>query len=223
MLSRRFGLLLPASACILISSTAASSPTQPIQGFTTPARFGIVDCTPFQQKEIQAAADEAKRVLIRGGTDAQFRRWFGPKDNTQASLDVQNVVDFVRLFSLESLTNLGAAAREVTMRAVTFDCEGTFFQDDDIAANTSGTTIFINAGFWNLSPNPKVIGPQFSSRASVIIHELSHVAGTGDFADDFGYTGGFLRAHQFGLDLAIFLPSNTIFNADNYEYFYNGK
>jgi hypothetical protein len=220
--SRRSSVFLVALICTLVSSSAHASPTQPVSGFSVPARFGAVNCTPTQLAEVQAAADEAKRMLIRGGTATQFMRWFGPLNNSQASLDVQNVVQYVRLFSLESLTLLGAAAREFATRgAVTIDCNGGF-TGRAAHIRPGGMTIFIDRQFWDvLDKNPRIVGPQHSSRASVLIHELSHVAGTGDFAVAFGYRE--VDSFEFAMDLVRLLPANTIFNADNYEYFYNGQ
>jgi hypothetical protein len=210
------GLMALGLSVAMLTAATHQAHAEKIQGFRLPASFGTRNCTQDQRNILQKAADEAKRLLIKGGSDAQFTRWFGVgRDGSQVSQDVQGAVHYVRIYALESLTSLGGAATTFT-RFVTFDCFGG--RNSSLAHVTGPFTgvVFIDNNYWTVPDRPSL---QHVSKASVIIHELSHLAGTGDFAAQFGYTDAF----AFARDLALLWPAGSPFNADNHEYFYNGE
>ncbi len=202
-------------AWILCGASAQSALAAKAVGYSLPASFFTRNCTTEQKKIVQTAATEAKRVLIDGRSDAQFIRWFGPKDGTQASIDVQNGLEYARYFALESLSLIGGAAQSFD-GTVTIDCRG---GRNSILAHVTGPgtgIIFLDNPYWTLPDRPSL---QHVSKASVLIHELSHLAGTGDYKEQFGYADDF----AFAFDLARWWPGASIFNACNHEFYWTGQ
>ena len=209
------GRILFAIVCLLGSSFAQPAAAAKAVGFSLPANFGTRNCTADQKNIVQAAANEAKRLLINGPPDAAFLRWFGPKDGSQTSIDTQNAVEYARYYALESLTFLGAAAASLTT-FVTIDCRG---GRNSVLAHVTGAgtgVIFLDNPYWTLPDRPSL---QHVSKASVLIHELSHLAGTGDYAAQFNYGDDF----AFALDLARYWPAASVFNACNHEFYYTNQ
>ena len=102
---------------------------------------------------------------------------------------------------------------------MTFDCAGGFF---GIAAHVTGPgtrRILLDADFWRLGTRSGDNG-FISTRGSVIIHELMHLAGAFDYHDLFPVSH--VSDFQYALDLAAFLPDYAPYNANNHEYFYLG-
>ncbi len=192
------------------------APVLPAVSYRVPASFATRNCSTAQRSVIQKAADEAKRLLIVGGSPQLFLRWFGLLDLSQETQDLKNVVQFVRIHALDSLTLLGAAVASAPL--VTFDCAGRSVQFPAHVTGAGTGLIFLNAPFWTLSDSPRQ-NFQHLSKAGVIIHELTHLAGTGDFAAQFGYADSF----AFAFDLARWFPTLSFLNAGNHEFFYLGE
>jgi hypothetical protein len=192
------------------------APVLPAVSHRLPASFATRNCTADQRRILQTAADEAKRLLIAGGSPSLFFRWFGLLDLSQQTQDLKNAVQFVRIFSLDSLTLIAAGVSSVPL--VTFDCNGRSVQFPAHVTGAGTGVVFINAPFWTLSNSPRD-NFQHVSKASVIIHELTHLAGTGDFHLQFGYSDPF----QFAFDLARLWPVVTFLNAGNHEFYYIGE
>lgn len=184
-----------------------------VPGYSSTANFITRNCTTAQRTVLQTAATEAKRLLIAGGSPALFVRWFGPLNAGQLTTDIKNSVQFGRIYALDSLTNLAAGATSAPR--VTFDCAGRSVQFPAHVTGAGTGVIFIDAPFWTLSNSPRDNFDHLS-KSGVLIHELTHLAGTGDFFEQFGYTDPFI----FALDLAALWPSVSVFNASNHEFFY---
>jgi hypothetical protein len=192
------------------------APVLPKVSHRVPASFATRNCSAAQRTVIQTAANEAKRLLIAGGSPQLFLRWFGVLDQSQLTVDLKNTVQFVRLFSLDSLTLLGGAVAMAPL--VTFDCAGRSVQFPAHVTGSGTGLVFLNAPFWTLSDSPRQ-NFQHLSKAGVIIHELTHLAGTGDFQAQFGYADPF----AFAFDLARGWPAATFLNAGNHEFYYLGE
>lgn len=75
-------------------------------------RFVARNCTPGQQPEVQLAVDRAMTLLQSSRSDAKFTRWFGVSPTQSQWTDFKNAAKYINTFMQESLSLLGAAARE---------------------------------------------------------------------------------------------------------------
>lgn len=177
--------------------------------------YGTQNCTDAQHAILRPAILEAYRLLHTPRTEAQFIRWFGDTRADPALWkQIHDMVGWAEQYAKEVLDVVAPVTGP--RRLVKFDCQG---GRNSILAHVTGPdtgVIYIDNPFWGLPDRPSL---QHVSKASVLLHELSHLAGTVDFdAAAFGYGTNYFR---FAADLARVFPQHAVWNAGNYEYYWS--
>jgi hypothetical protein len=167
------------------------------------------NCASYQLPIVNAAATLAQNLLNQTPPSYEFDRWFGiwPNPFDPQGLVATSIVFGIQGYALSSLHGVNGVPE------VTFDCAG---GRQSIVAHNKGvhtTEIFLDVPFWNVPDRPDI---QHISKASTIIHELTHLAGTQDFATQMGMDD-WIGANYF---VEIGDWPLAVWSAPNYEYYF---
>jgi hypothetical protein len=150
-------------------------------------------------------------------------RWFGAQKGTQSWTDTNNSIAYYKAYAWCSIASTVGGAALAALGCppiVTIDCAG---GRQSIAAHHGGVgsgLIYLDAQFWTL--HVKSGDGIRNSQAGTIIHEISHLIGTVDAS--MVWNLGYVDEFQLALNIAAQNgPYTAIWNANNWEYFFQNE
>lgn len=179
------------------------------------ARFTPIQCdNPNRLPEVQAAADRALQLLRTRRSDAAFTKWFGAKPSDPAVWSTYHtIVANINTYAQESLQLLGAAVRETDARVVNIHCKGGRNSSVAHVTGQGASTIYLNDFFWRPTTGR-------DSQAGILVHELTHLAGTPQ-QPELNVPPG-VDHKAYAEELARTQPVLALSNADNHQFYYEG-